>query len=94
MITTNMPALMEQLDQLAQVHVQDSADSMDLHVQKPVDIEQVDDMVCDALFAEPLQRTETARAFIIRLLKLDHPRHSTDMVLMPVSAGHVNYRLV
>ena len=79
MITTNMPALVQELSALCDVSVRDTNDMIDLHVSKPVDITKVDDLVCDALFAEPEQRREDNYGWTIRMLKLPKLRNSTDM---------------
>ena len=94
MITTNMPALMEQLEMIADAHMHDTGEELDLVVRKPVDITLVDDLICDALFVEPLHRVEGERTYVIRLLKLDRQRHSGEMVLTPVSADRVHYRVL
>jgi len=85
---------MEQIYLLADANIHDSGEQLDLLVRKPVNIALVDDLICDALFAEPLHREESDRSFVIRLLKLDRPRQSGDMVLMPISAGRIHYRLL
>lgn len=40
-------------------------------MQKPLDIAFVGDLVCDALFAEPMEREEGGHPLLIHLFKLD-----------------------
>lgn len=79
MVTTDLPQLVAQLDRFASVSVHDHLDTIDVEVQKPIDISMVDDLMCDALFVDPLDRTEHARSFIIRLGKRDRTRRCGDL---------------
>ena len=83
MITTNMPQLVQHLRMLGDVRVLDRNDSIVLHVEKPVNIEHVDDLVCDALFADPLLREEAEDHWTIKLYKRDGLRHAGDMRVIP-----------
>ncbi|MEO8591240.1 MAG: hypothetical protein ABI432_17815, partial [Flavobacteriales bacterium] len=58
MITTNLLDLVDQLNILGDVSVHDGADSIELHMTKPVDLNGLDDLVCDALFLDPVARKE------------------------------------
>lgn len=79
MITTNLPALVQLLNELGDVRLHDTMDSIELRVGKPVDLEQMDDLVCDALFADPISRTEGPHGWTINLWKRDDLRAATDM---------------
>lgn len=79
MITTNLPQFVHQLNILGLVHVHDSADSIDVEVSKPVDVQEVDELVCDALFVDPVRRLEGASGWTIHLLKRDNPRSASDL---------------
>jgi hypothetical protein len=92
MITTNMPEFVQHLRMLGDVRVLDRMDSIVLHVEKPVDIEHVDDLVCDALFADPLLREEAEDHWTIKLFKRDHLRHAGDMRVIP-NGGASHYEV-
>ncbi len=79
MVTTNLPQLVHELDLLGAVRIQDHMDTIELQVFKPVDLSEVDDLLCDALFVEPLYRTEEEHAWTIALYKCDHLRSASDM---------------
>jgi len=83
MITTNMPEFVQHLRMLGDVRVLDRTDSIVLHVEKPVDIDNVDDLVCDALFADPLMREEAEDHWTIKLWKRENLRHAGDMRVVP-----------
>ncbi len=68
---------------LGDVRVLDRTDSIVLHVEKPVDIGDVDDLVCDALFADPLLREEAEDHWTIKLFKRQSLRHASDMRVIP-----------
>ena len=79
MITTNLPSLVDLLNGLGNTDVHDSMDGIELHVAKPLDVEELDDLICDALFADPISRTEGPRGWTINLWKRDDLRAATDM---------------
>ena len=79
MITTNLPELVHLLDQLGNVSVHDSMENIELRIEKPVDVHEVDDLVCDALFLDPIGRTEDQHGWTIRLWKRDDLRGPSDM---------------
>lgn len=79
MITTNLPALMDLLNELGDTRSHDSMDGIELRVAKPVNVEEMDDLVCDALFADPISRTEGPYGWIINLWKRSDLRKSSDM---------------
>lgn len=74
MLTANMPQLVQQLNRIADVQVHDTAEQVELRMPSNTDIKEVDDVLCDALFVEPVQRTSTAHGWIIQLNKLARPR--------------------
>lgn len=79
MITTNLPEFITLLNELGNVSVHDREGSIELHVGKPVNVLEVDDLVCDALFADPIGRKENEHGWIIQLWKRDDLRHASDM---------------
>ncbi len=88
MITTNMPQLVQHLRMLGDVRVLDRNDSIVLHVEKPVDIQDIDDLVCDALFADPMLREEAEDHWTIKLYKRQDLRKAGD--LQVISSGHTS----
>ena len=79
MITTNLLQFVSELNSLGSVEVHDHADSIDVEVSKPVDVGKVDDLVCDALFVDPVRRKEGVSAWTIQLLKRDNLRSAADL---------------
>jgi hypothetical protein len=79
MVTTNLPSLVDLLNELGNTDVHDTVDSIELHVAKPVNVEELDDLVCDALFADPISRTEGHRGWTINLWKREDLRGASDM---------------
>lgn len=92
MITTNLPQLVEQLNLLTEVHVHDRMDTIEIQVAKPVDIQQLDDLVCDALFADPVARKEDARGWTVHLDKRENLRSASDMGVVN-GVGQMGYVL-
>ncbi|HMC96732.1 MAG TPA: hypothetical protein VKG92_03710 [Flavobacteriales bacterium] len=84
MITTNLLQLVRELDRLGAVRVSDHSDTIELHVSKPVDLDKLDDLVCDALFVDPLDRREDMNDWTIKLYKREHLRGSSDMDVKPL----------
>ncbi len=79
MTTTNLPELIHELDKLGQVSVHDTLDGIELLVGKPVNVHEMDDLICDALIADPLGRTESQNEWTIRLYKRESLRGASDM---------------
>jgi hypothetical protein len=77
---------------LGDVRVLDRNDSIVLHVEKPVTIEEVDDLVCDALFADPLLREEAEDHWTIKLYKRENLRQAGDLDLIPKGA-QIQYKV-
>jgi hypothetical protein len=92
MITTNLPQLVHELNLLADVQVHDLTDRIEIKVAKPVDLQELDDLVCDALFADPLARKEDVHAWTVHLAKRDHLRGASDLSAV-VEKGRVGYHL-
>ncbi|MEO8068432.1 MAG: hypothetical protein ABI599_12120 [Flavobacteriales bacterium] len=82
MITTNLPQFVEQLNMLCNVRVHDTQDSIELTIAKPVDVQEVDDLVCDALFVDPITRTAEGTDWVIQLDKRSSLRGASDMSLV------------
>jgi hypothetical protein len=78
-ITTNLPEFINLLNQLGNVSVHDGGEDLELHVAKPVNVEDMDDLICDALFADPIGRTEGSHEWVVRLRKRDDLRGASDM---------------
>lgn len=87
MITTNLPEFVSLLNKLGNVTVHDGMDSIELRVDKPVNVEEVDDLVCDALFADPVGRTESQYGWTIEMFKRGHLRPSSDMRVVKARGG-------
>ena len=92
MITTNLPQLVEQLNMLGDVQVHDTMDTIEIQVMKPFDIQELDDLVCDALFADPLARKESARSWTLELGKRENLRSASDITVVN-GAGQMGYVL-
>ncbi|MFZ1686413.1 MAG: hypothetical protein WAU70_03265 [Flavobacteriales bacterium] len=88
MITTNLPEFVNLLNELGNVTVHDSMDGIELHIAKPVNVEDMDDLVCDALFADPVSRIEDQHGWTINMWKRDQLRASSDMRV--VTSGATN----
>ena len=84
MVTTNLPQLVHELHLLGAVRIKDHMDTIELHVAKPIDLHEVDDLLCDALFVDPMDRREDAHAWTIQLYKRDHLRGASDMAVKKV----------
>lgn len=79
MITMNLPQFVDQLQQLGDVHVSDHADTIQLRFGTAVNTEALDDLVCDALFVDPIRREHDKSGCTLELGKRDKPRHASDM---------------
>jgi len=79
MITTNLPEFVNQLQQLGEVRVLDHMDTIELRFPPSVNTEALDDLVCDALFVDPLGRELNEAGCTLELAKRDRLRHSSDM---------------
>lgn len=83
MSTTNMPQLVQHLQKLADVHVHDTMDAIELDVSNVADINCVDELLCDALFADPLDREPARYGWRIHLAKRNGLRGAGDMQVLP-----------
>lgn len=92
MITTNILEFVQQLNRLGDVKVHDGLDTIELQVAKPVDVSEVDDLVCDALFIDPVARTENQYGWTIHLDKREGLRHASDM-RVEFNRGRMGYVL-
>jgi hypothetical protein len=79
MISTNLPELYRQLQELGDVSVMDRIDTIELHFSAPVNTDALDDLVCDALFVDPIRRYQDKRGCILELGKRSDLRQSSDM---------------
>lgn len=79
MITTNLPSLVDLLSDLGNTEIHDTRDGIQLHVAKPLNVVDLDDLVCDALFADPISRTEGTRGWMINMSKRYDLRAAADM---------------
>ena len=91
MITTNLPQLVQQLNAIAPVRVHDHLDTIDLEMSSSVPMDQLDDLICDAIFADPLERELQGDRCIVRLGKRSNLRNASDMhlILGGYSTGYV-----
>lgn len=92
MITTNLPQFVHQLTLLGDVRVHDGMDTIEIQVAKPVDVHEVDDLVCDALFADPIERKEDAHGWVLQLNKRSQLRGASDMRVVQ-GRGSMSYQL-
>ncbi|MBP6312129.1 MAG: hypothetical protein KA408_07670 [Flavobacteriales bacterium] len=81
MVTTNLSQLVGIFNSFGSVYVHDHLDTIELEIQKPVDIGMVDDLICDALFVDPLDRMESKRCWTIRLAKRDDLRSAGELLI-------------
>lgn len=79
MITTNLPDFVSQLHQFGDVRVMDHLDTIELRFTNTVNTEALDELVCDALFVDPLGREAKGRGWTLELAKRKKLRHSSDM---------------
>lgn len=94
MITANMPQLVQQLNSLGHVSVHDTSDRTIVHIAAAKDINQVDDLVCDALFVDPTKRVCTADGWDIHLEKRDRAREAAaDISVVPSGKDSMRYIL-
>lgn len=92
MITTNLPQLVQELNVFGTVRVHDHMDTIDLELFFSSFLEKVDDLICDALFADPLDREVTGDHCTVYLGKRDSLRGASDMGLI-AEVGHMGYVL-
>lgn len=87
MISTNLPELVRQLQQLGDVRVMDRLDTIEVHVDSSADVDALDDLVCDALFVDPLGRKADQRGCTLELAKRDTLRHTSDMQVLNIGSA-------
>jgi hypothetical protein len=87
MISTNLPDFVRQLQQLGDVRVMDRLDTIEVHVHTTGELDALDDLVCDALFVDPLGRTTNQRGYILELAKRDTLRHTSDMRVLDAGSA-------
>jgi hypothetical protein len=79
MITMNILDFVAQLGQLGDLRVVDRADTIHVHFATAVNTEALDDLVCDALFVDPIGREQDDQGCTLELAKRNKPRHTSDM---------------
>ncbi|MBK8340326.1 MAG: hypothetical protein IPK99_10215 [Flavobacteriales bacterium] len=79
MVTTNLLELVHELERMSAVQVHDHLDTIELRIAKPGDVETIDDLVCDALFVDPIGRSEDPLYWLVQLYKRDSLRSASDM---------------
>jgi len=79
MITTNLPEFVNQLQRLGDVRVMDHMDTIELRFPPTVNTKALDDLVCDALFVDPLGRRMDDRGCTLEVAKRTKLRASSDM---------------
>lgn len=81
MVTTNLPQLVTALSMLTTVHVHDTQERIELTISDPEHIQDVDDLMCDALFVDPVSRKQDHDQWIIRMDKRAALRGASDLDL-------------
>lgn len=79
MITTNLPAFVQQLSRLAPVRVQDRLDTINILLPSTTDMDAVDELACDALFADPIGRVLDAHGWRLEFWKRVTLRQPSDL---------------
>lgn len=79
MITTNLPEFVKQLRQLGDVRVIDRMDTIELRFATAVNMDALDELVCDALFVDPLGREQNKRGCTLEVAKRSKLRHASEM---------------
>ncbi|MBK9421216.1 MAG: hypothetical protein IPN44_09185 [Flavobacteriales bacterium] len=91
MTTTNLPHLVEALNALGLIAVHDRVDTSELELPANVPMDQLDDLLCDAIFVDPLKREVRKDRFFVELGKRSGLRGASDMQLIQgqFSVGYV-----
>ncbi|MEO8734053.1 MAG: hypothetical protein ABI373_06965, partial [Flavobacteriales bacterium] len=91
MITTNLPQLVQELNAFGTVNVHDHIETIDLEMPASVPMDQLDDLICDAIFADPLERELKGESCVVHLGKRSNLRGASDMhiILGLNSTGYV-----
>jgi len=79
MITTNLPAFVSQLSRLAPVRVHDHLDTISISVPGNADMDAVDELACDALFADPMNRVLSTQGWTLEFGKRSKLRNPSDL---------------
>ena len=79
MITTNLPGLVQELHALGLISVHDHLETIELELPANVDLSKLDDLICDALFADPLERGLKGDRCVVLLGKRSELRGASDM---------------
>lgn len=81
-LSTNMPQLAKQLYQLGMGSLKDTHGQLVLKVPLVVDVQIVDDLICDAVFEDPIERVLDGDGWVIYLTKRDRNRPPADEMLV------------
>ena len=79
MITTNLPTLVNALDRLTSVSVHDHLDTINITMPRTTDMDAVDELACDALFADPMDRVLNAHGWTLEFSKRAELRTPSDL---------------
>lgn len=79
MITTNLPQLVQELNAFGPVIVHDHLDTIDLELSGLISMAALDDLLCDALFVDPLSRELKGDRCIVHLAKRSDLRRASDL---------------
>jgi hypothetical protein len=82
MITTNLLQLVQELNAFGPVSVHDHLETIDLEMPSSVPMDQLDDLICDAIFADPLDRETKGANCVVHLAKRSNLRSASDMHLI------------
>ena len=82
MITTNLPQLFQELQVFGPVNVHDHLETIDLDIPASFPFDALDDLLCDALFVDPLYREMKGDRCLVHMSKRIALRSASDMVLI------------
>lgn len=82
MITTNLPQLVQELNAFGPVNVHDHLETIELELSSTVPMDQLDDLICDAIFVDPLERETKGERCVVHLAKRSNLRSASDMQLI------------
>ena len=82
MITTNLPQLVQELNAFGPVTVHDRLDTIELELHASFPMHELDDLICDAIFIDPLARHIKGDRCMVSLAKRSDLRGASDLDLV------------
>ena len=82
MITTNLPQLVQELNALGPVTVHDHLDTIELELHASFPMHELDDLICDAIFTDPLARQIKGDRCLVHLAKRSDLRSASDLEMV------------